>query len=514
MKPNSLRKTLSLALTACVLLAGCSSSSGSQSSLSSSSQSSSQTSANAENEEPLVVTMYLGCSVVEFPPDGNEIEKMIEDYIGNVDFKISAYSGSVLHEMMPTLIASGDLPMVVNVGGSQLGKSYMVDAMRGGEFWDVTDYLSELDNFKDISPAALSNYAIEGRVYGLPLERGISRDAVVYRYDWLQKLGLDDPKTVDDLVNMMKLFTTGDPDGNGIDDTYGSITNPSGGISIFLGAPNGWRYEDGKMIKAELTEEYAQALDICRELYAMGAIHPEFAIRERADYEGDFIEGRGGVYFDVSTTLNVFTPRMVQKEAVLHATNLFANEDGSIHTSAGRGNNGAVLLSTKAIPDKETLDRVVNIFDRLADEEMCNLLALGVEGTNYNIVDGIAVPIEDETATSYLNDKINSPYTVPLAVRWPHLRTMPVQLAYGAQRNLEIIEENTPYAVPNDALGLISELQNDIGSELDTILGDAKTLYIMGEIDKAEYNNRLEQWRKQGGDDIAAEYAALYEKNA
>ena len=33
---------------------------------------------------------------------------------------------------------------------------------------------------------------------------------------------------------------------------------------------------------------------------------------------------------------------------------------------------------------------------------------------------------------------------------------------------------------------------------------------IMGEIDKNEYNNRLEQWRKQGGDDIAAEYASLY----
>ena len=59
-------------------------------------------------------------------------------------------------------------------------------------------------------------------------------------------------------------------------------------------------------------------------------------------------------------------------------------------------------------------------------------------------------------------------------------------------------------------MGLISELYNDIGAELDTLLSDAKTLYIMGEIDKNEYNNRLEQWRKQGGDDIAAEYASLY----
>ncbi len=516
MKKNPLRKLLSFSVALCMLLAGCSSNQGQQSSSAaggSSSESQSQSSSAVTNEEPLVVTMYLGCSVVEFPPDGNEIEKMIEDYVGGVDFKISAYSGSVLHEMMPTLIASGDMPMVANVGGSQLSKSYMIDAMRSDEFWDVTDYIYNLDNFKDINPAALSNYAIEGRLYGLPLERGISRDAVLYRYDWLQNLGLDDPKTVNELIEMMKLFTTGDPDRNGANDTYACITNPLGGLSIFLGAPNGWRYEDGKMIKSEFSEEHTQALEICRELFSIGAIHPEFAIRERADYENDFVEGRAGVYFDVSTDISTFTPRMVQKEAVLHASNVFANEDGSIYTSAGRGNNGVLLFSKKAIPDKATLDKVINIFDRLADEEMCNLLALGVEGTNYNIVDGVAIPIEDEAATSYFNDKINGPYTVPLAVRWPHLRTMPVELTYGAQRNLEIIEENAPYAVANDSLGLISDLYNDIGAELDTQLSDAKTLYIMGEIDKAEYDSRLEQWRKQGGDDIAAEYASLYEAN-
>ena len=59
-----------------------------------------------------------------------------------------------------------------------------------------------------------------------------------------------------------------------------------------------------------------------------------------------------------------------------------------------------------------------------------------------------------------------------------------------------------------------SELYNDIGSDLDTLLSDAATLYIMGEIDKDEYNNRMEQWKRQGGEDIAADYARLYqEKN-
>ncbi len=469
----------------------------------------------AQAEEPLVVTMYLGCSVVEFPPDGNEIEKMIEEYVGGVDFKINAYSSSVLHEMMPTLIAGGDLPMVVNVGGSQLTASYMINAMRAGEFWDVTDYLATLDNFKDLNPASISNYAIEGRVYGLPLERGISRDSVTYRYDWLQNLGLEDPKTVTELVDMLKKFTTDDPDGNGAADTYGTVTDPTGRIAVMLGAPNNWRYEDGKMIKAELTEEYMEALDISRELYAMGALHPEFSIRQRADYEGDFINGKGGVYFNVSTDITGFQSKMVHPEAVLHSSNIYMNEKGDIHTPAGRGNNGVILLSKKAIPDEETLKKVINIFDRLADEKMCNLLALGIEGVNYEIVDGVAKILPDPDGklnTTFMNT-INTPYSGPLAVRWPNLRTMPVELTYGDQRNLEIIEENAPYAVADDSMGLISELYNEIGSDLNTLMSDAKTLYIMGEIDKEEFQNRMEQWKKQGGDDVAAEYASLYEAN-
>lgn len=463
-------------------------------------------------EEPLVVTMYLGCGVVEFPPDGNEIEKMIEDYTG-VDMRINAYSGTVLHEMMPTLIAGGDLPMVVNVGGSQLSKSYLINAMRAGEFWDVTDYIYGLDNFKDINPLALENYAIDGRLYGLPLERGLSRDALTYRYDWLQNLGMEEPTTVDELVDMWLAFTKNDPDGNGEDDTYGVVTSGLtfvNQLAVHLGAPNNWKYQDGEMIKMQLTDAYMEALDISRMLYEEGAVHPEFAIRERADYEGDFIDGKAGSYYDVSTGISVFQSQMVDEEAVLHASNLFAAPDGNYYTSAGRGNNGILLFSKKAIPDKETLDKVINIFDRLADEEMCNLLALGVEGINYEVVDGVAQPIPENDA--YWQEKINSPYSVPLAVRWPNLRTMPVNYDYGDQRNLEIIRENDPYGVADDSLGLINELYNDLGGDLDTLMNDACTLYVMGEIDKAEFQNRMEQWRAQGGDDIAAEYARLYEE--
>ena len=161
-----------------------------------------------------------------------------------------------------------------------------------------------------------------------------------------------------------------------------------------------------------------------------------------------------------------------------------------------------------------TLDKVINIFDRLADQEMCNLLALGVEGKNYEVVNGVAhmLPDEDGSIKNFYTNSIYNPYTVPMAVRWPNLRTIPAELDYGAKRNLEIIEENAPYAVADPTLGLTSELYLELGPDLDTLLGDAKVLYIMGQIDRDEYLKRVEQWRAQGGDDIAADYARLYEE--
>ncbi len=43
------------------------------------------------------------------------------------------------------------------------------------------------------------------------------------RQDWLDKLGLEAPRTWDELVQVAEAFVTQDPDGNGEDDTIGIL---------------------------------------------------------------------------------------------------------------------------------------------------------------------------------------------------------------------------------------------------------------------------------------------------
>lgn len=46
-------------------------------------------------------------------------------------------------------------------------------------------------------------------------------EGVLIRKDWLDRLGLEIPKTIDEYFAVMQAFTTADPDGNGKNDTYG-----------------------------------------------------------------------------------------------------------------------------------------------------------------------------------------------------------------------------------------------------------------------------------------------------
>jgi multiple sugar transport system substrate-binding protein len=60
---------------------------------------------------------------------------------------------------------------------------------------------------------------LHGQAYAVPFSA--QANVLLVRKDWLDKLGLQPPKTWDDLATVAKAFTTQDPDGNGKADTYG-----------------------------------------------------------------------------------------------------------------------------------------------------------------------------------------------------------------------------------------------------------------------------------------------------
>ncbi|MDG0791194.1 extracellular solute-binding protein [Cohnella ginsengisoli] len=150
-------------------------------------------------------------------PD-NAVVKKIEAYTKS-KLELTWVPSVAYDDKLSITISSGSMPKVLTVINNKA--SYIVNGARSGQFWEVGPYLKDYPNLSKLNKDVLNNISIDGKVYGLYRYRPLTRDGFVIRKDWLNNLGLQPPKSVDDIYNVLKAFTTQDPDQNGKNDTFG-----------------------------------------------------------------------------------------------------------------------------------------------------------------------------------------------------------------------------------------------------------------------------------------------------
>lgn len=154
-------------------------------------------------------------------------------------------------------------------------------------------YESYGDSLKDM-------VTYDGKIMALP-ETNITDgpNLVWLRKDWMDKLGLSEPHTIDDVVNIVKHFISEDHGNNGEDasgkpNTVGlavdtDVTGECGYSSEFLldiifacfGAyPKQWiMNDDGEIVYGSVTDEAKEALSYISSLYNQGVIDNDFLLR-------------------------------------------------------------------------------------------------------------------------------------------------------------------------------------------------------------------------------------------
>lgn len=188
-------------------------------------------------------------------------------------------------EKSAALIASGDIPDLYYLNPGQNAPQQLV-AMSQGAFLDLTPYVtgSALEEYPNLAafPAYMwENVKFQGKIFGVPKPLWRNGNLPFYRGDWATTLGVEsltDPQQVHD---MLVGFSDSDPDGNGNQDTWGMGRFNSGWntwdndlANYMFGVPNTWRLnDDGTLTYLIETDEYRQALDFLRQLYADNAYH-------------------------------------------------------------------------------------------------------------------------------------------------------------------------------------------------------------------------------------------------
>ncbi len=485
-----------------------------------------KTAGTAETDEnkqpPLKLSVMLPYGTNEH--DGEELTqrfyKDIETYT-NTELEFIFYDLNMYYEKLALLLASSDIPSILITGKSP----EFLSAVKNEEFWDISDYIKDYQNLSQISETVFLNASINGKLYGVPRSRGLGRNGFGYRLDWLNNLGLKEPETLDELYDMLTGFTYDDPDGNGKDDTYGlGITDYAGTwniMQVWFGAPNGWGIDDnGDLTPAHMTEEYDNALAWFRKIYSEGLINPDFATVASGDWDDLLLRnGTAGATADVVDRFRR-NQEYFEEEGIPAQTKIIGCIDAGYgkRTYPTSGYSDLITISKQKITTEEELKRTLQFIDDMSDAEMLKLIEFGYEGENYYVDEngyGVLYTEEEKTEKGFpiydfksgMNQLLS--YFISPEEEAKRLQKVPVETEIRLME-AKVQEDNIQYVVPNYGAPYISETYTELGSALETIIGDARTKYIMGEIDDVGLQEAKDQWLRSGGDKVIQEMNELY----
>ena len=442
----------------------------------------------------------------------DRIAGYIEEQLG-VRLKVEQVPEGGL-EKINVAVASGSLPDVV-VGGYP---SYSLSQ------WIEDQIIIPLDEYIDELPTiqktvdSLPSTKIDGHYWGYPFlqQNQISNQNMIYRKDWLDKLGLQVPETLDEFYDVMVAFTQNDPDGNGKDDTYGlTFLGSEDGTIIFQGA-YGLRYsdwevsDDGKIFPLFESEAFRQGLIYTKKLLNDGLLDPEFLLNSRDVMEEKLYTNRVGamkvpLYRNYNRILNNLQ-NANPKAALIHARGPKGPSGSFGLTPQGKAGFLTVVTYKSKIPRKAAL-----FIEFVASPQGRSLLELGIEGVHYSKNGERINYIEAEREKDGF---VPNGWAHPLAWGWI---TWPLESNYLPQTevNREVVLDTVAVGTANQIPYLIpTKPQMEI--EMEDILGDIITQYrldiLFGKIGiDAGIAALKEEWLSAGGDKVLAAMQQAYE---
>ncbi|TVY08104.1 extracellular solute-binding protein [Paenibacillus cremeus] len=455
--------------------------------------------------KPLELKIMMIQQAAEPPKKDNPYIKKIEEYTNTkLDITWVPGAGTAYDDKVSATIASGNLPDVLLIRKTK--ESPNLNAQMSGVFWELTPYLKDTKNLSKMSPVGVKNASIGGKLYGIPRERVLSRYGMIIRKDWLDNLGLQMPKSADDLYKVAKAFTENDPDKNGKKDTFGIQEDATmellKQLTVYAGGPNGWGLKDGKVVPDFVTPEFKTALDLYKKMVAEKIIASDFPIAKKYDY---FNQGKAGMYYSViddATTRHVDMMKQNPKAQVDVAENFDGPQGQRVRGTTGY--DSLIAIPKSSVKDEAKLKQILGFLDKLGDDPMLTLNNVGLEGTDYNVEGGKAKKIAGALGSGdVFNLRWGNPYG------GIQIEKTPLE-----QKVDKLFVDNSKLGVVDLSAALLSDTNTQKGVDLKKAVTDAEVKYVLGELDEKGWNDVVEKWRKNGGDKIIEEFTADYNKSS
>ena len=509
---------------------------------------------------PETVTVHLGGSLNPNAklPEGMSYENnsyldfLSEDLNIKVVYDWIA-SSSDFDEKMNLCIGSGTIPELMNVNATQY---------RALLKYDMIQPLDQY--FDDYASDALKGYVESG---GEELKKCISNDKgemmaipapnitaggineMWIRQDWLDNLGLEVPRTWDELAAVAEAFVTQDPDGNGEADTIGILgpgntdhMNAIGGnqfgldplFSSFQSYPQYWlQDEDGTVKYGSIQPETRTALEKIQKLYTDKLIDTEMLVRNNC--QEAILSGKVGIFFGPWWIGYTVSDATLAGEADWRAYFTPLSEDGKYYTHMPDPTSTYVVVS-KSCKNPEAAIKIINYLIAYGKDWVADGTSAKLEVSQFyplwNVYENAdEIEVSTETLEKYLAGEITmddvdfsqhkllkndmeavtelkkEPYDDFSLDKW----NLDSDLAkINLPRLVSLLVGGNPlvndkYIPVYNAYSGQTETMQAKWANLKKMEEETFAKIIMGKADISEFDTFVKNWKNQGGDQILKE---------
>lgn len=420
-------------------------------------------------------------------------------------------------------IASGDMPDVFDPG------TYFVRGIREGLWTDMTEVVAGMEYLdKQYLLDELMGYVtVDGTAWAIPTQSGEPGNprGVAIRKDWLDNLGLDMPTNMDELIDVMRAFTFEDPDGNGVDDTYGTGFHRDFGFADWAFHPfglYGFEFESGiramTRVNGELVPDIVnprmkEALAFIREAWAEGLIDPDSPVQDFGQFWGRARQGLYGVASMASNgILNIANQGWAAEGSDSEFVLINPPLTGPYGDQGIRTNS--ILYHPYVVPSdrpEEVAFAAGEVVDHFLDEAYF-ISDIGLEeGKHYFTVDGAdGTPYYHPVGRSNDDEDWRLAYRVTLSnYHWgsPEFRTDFSRAMVDAGRVhpniLAIIQlANAPGIGKQNQYKVQSELIGEAKINLEPRFFETATRIVIGDLPINAFDDWLDYFYANGGQDV------------
>ncbi|MDF2647315.1 MAG: extracellular solute-binding protein [Paenibacillus sp.] len=446
------------------------------------------------------------------PEDLELVKQAIIDKIGIEVVPIIPPKGTE-GEKLNILLASNE-PLDVFLAGK------VPDFQSKGALMPLNDLLDKYGtNIKQLWPKDWADSwdavsTSDKKIWAIPRLPAIAGNTVYLRTDWLSKVGLQMPTTIDELENVLKTFKEKDPSGSG--QTIPLLTTLSGLNSSlaagFMGTGYGnWIDTDSKVKPAVMHPGYKEFITKMADWYQKGYIYKEAFSAKNERIVELIKQNRAAAYAGWYSTI-------AGNESALQQNDPKAKYEVAVDLKGSKGyvtSMGGIDVSGWAISkNSKNPEAVMKYINWLhSDIENYFLAFYGIKDKHWKYVDEKNHVLETLN-TDYAGEMVlgsTFAYTVQFETKDPvNAPQFDYMRKYITNTNRAVMPGDAKESYKYD--NVVINQQVPALSDLNRMMEEEVTKFIMGARPISEYDKFLQELNKAGMDKWIEAYTAQYMK--